>query len=239
MKKPEQLARFLSYALGLRPDEFGLVPEADGSVSVKELLAALSEDPEWRWVRRAQINEVLYSVAKPPIVLSGERIRAAAPPPPPVKETNPPKLLFTAIRERAYPLALDEGYRPSAGPVVLSGDSELARRMGKRRGKEILLAVNTARAMEKGMEFLRLGELLFLSERLVPGTFSGPALPKPRPEKAAARKEEKPEPPMHGSFFWQPEEMLREKTDTKPVGGRKKRTWKEERRKGRWKGEEE
>jgi putative RNA 2'-phosphotransferase len=33
----------LSYVLGRRPDEFGLVPDADGFVRLKDLLKALHE----------------------------------------------------------------------------------------------------------------------------------------------------------------------------------------------------
>jgi RNA:NAD 2'-phosphotransferase (TPT1/KptA family) len=57
--KVDNLSRLLLYMLGHKPDEFGLVPDRDGFVTLKELLQAINEEPEWHYVRRSHINEVL------------------------------------------------------------------------------------------------------------------------------------------------------------------------------------
>ena len=64
-RRPEQLNKFLSYVLARCPDEFGLIPDQDGWVRIKELLRALSEEPGWSYVRRGHINEAVLTVAAP------------------------------------------------------------------------------------------------------------------------------------------------------------------------------
>jgi hypothetical protein len=53
------LSRFLIYILAHRPDEFGLVPDPIGFVSMKELLRAIHEEPGWGYVREGHLREVL------------------------------------------------------------------------------------------------------------------------------------------------------------------------------------
>ena len=43
-KKHKQIAGFLSYVLGRRPDEFGLVLDEDGFITIKEFLKAVNEE---------------------------------------------------------------------------------------------------------------------------------------------------------------------------------------------------
>ena len=44
-RKVTNLSRLMSYVLGNRPDEFGLVPDKEGYITVKELLKAINEEP--------------------------------------------------------------------------------------------------------------------------------------------------------------------------------------------------
>ena len=73
--KVENLSRFLIYILGLRPYEFGLVPDMDGFVMHKELLQALHEEEGWRYVRESHINEVLMGKDRLLFHTEGNRIR--------------------------------------------------------------------------------------------------------------------------------------------------------------------
>ena len=43
LRKVEILSRLMSYILGNRPDEFGLVPDREGYVGMKEFLQAIHE----------------------------------------------------------------------------------------------------------------------------------------------------------------------------------------------------
>ena len=42
-RAPKQLAKFFDYVLSRRPDEFGLVLDADGFVRIKEFLKAVGK----------------------------------------------------------------------------------------------------------------------------------------------------------------------------------------------------
>ena len=125
----DKLSKFLSYVLGHRPDEFGMVPDPNGFVSIKELLQALHEEQGWRHIRAAHLNEALITPADPSIEIENNRIRAkeTSQLPAAVQPTELPKLLYIAIRSRAYPVALDKGLVPSPHPnLVLSADMATA-----------------------------------------------------------------------------------------------------------------
>ena len=45
-KSPKQLSKFISYMLGRKPAEFGLVPDQDGFVKIKEFIKARMNNHE-------------------------------------------------------------------------------------------------------------------------------------------------------------------------------------------------
>ena len=47
-KKQKQLSKLIQYILGRNPYEFGLVPDREGFVKIKELLKALNEETLFR-----------------------------------------------------------------------------------------------------------------------------------------------------------------------------------------------
>ena len=101
----------LTYVLARRPDEFGLVPDADGYVKIKDLLKALHEDEGLRYVHRSHLAEIILSVPEAPIEISETRIRARNRETlaPTTEAEALPKVLFTAIRRRAYAVVLEHG----------------------------------------------------------------------------------------------------------------------------------
>ena len=96
----EQLAKSIFYILGRNPAEFGLVPDTDGFVKIKEFLKALSEEDGLKYVRRSNINEILITLPNPPVEIRGNHIRAKHrfAMPTNVPAQNLPKLLYTCIR---------------------------------------------------------------------------------------------------------------------------------------------
>jgi putative RNA 2'-phosphotransferase len=228
-KAPEQFAKFLSYILERKPDEFGLVLDPDGYVKIKELLKAISEEEGWKHIRRANIEEVLISVPNSPIEIDETRIRAK-------KRENlpkiavaiaPPKLLYTCVRKKAHAFVLDKGIFPQGYPkIILSSSPELAERIGKRADTEaILLTVQTQKAGDKGLIFQQAGESLFLADFIPPDCFTGPPLPK---EKAESKKQDLPEAQnvkkTPGSFFIDLKDLTDEDAHKKQtVWERKKR----------------
>lgn len=199
----KKLAKFLEYVLARRPDEFGLIPDAQGFVKIKTLLQALHEDPEYRHVRQGQLNAIVLLEQPAPIeireVLVRARIRDQLP-----MITSPeeiPKLLYTAVRQRAYPVVDEKGIRPSGLPyIVLSPDEHTAKRLGKRMDNHpVLLTIQVAAARAQGTSFQQYGERLYLADFVPPGTFSGPPLPK---EKVVAAEPKAPaQHTAPGSFF--------------------------------------
>ena len=206
-RSPQNLAKMLAYVLGRRPDEFGLIPDADGFVKIKDLLKALREENGWGYVNESHLREVLLTVPAPAFEIDASRIRArqreGLPPDP--ETDRPPKLLYTYVRRRAYPGANAEGIHPTGHPrVVLAAHREWAERLGRRIDPDpVILTVNVHAAEERGVAFVRFGALLFLAEQIPVGCFSGPPLPAESAEKdrkpaRADRQAERPATP--GSF---------------------------------------
>jgi putative RNA 2'-phosphotransferase len=205
---PHDLAKMLGYVLGRRPDEFGLVPDAEGFVRVKDLLRALHEEEGWGYVNPSHLNEVLLSVRDAAVEIAGSLIRsrnrAAAALEMPALE--PPERLYAWVRRRAYPHVYAQGIRPSVHPkVVLASDRLLAERLGRRIDPDpVVLAVNVRSALARGIIFGQVGEILFTADAIPPECFSGPPLPK---EKIDERKraQQPDEPPRYpsapGSFL--------------------------------------
>ena len=234
-KNPEKLAKILSYALGRNPDEFGLVPDAEGFVKIKELLKALHEEEGWGFVRRAAIDDVLFTLAAPPVEIVDDRIRAIQRAHLTERdyEPDPPTLLYTCARQRAYPVVLRKGLFPMGRRhVLLAATEALALKIGKRTDADpVLLTVNTAMAQDSGCLFMRASERLFLCRFIPTGCFQGPALPK---EKKTAGKEAASTPPKRsetpGSYFPDLSEVARPRHLTKKERRRDEVAWKSERR---------
>jgi putative RNA 2'-phosphotransferase len=242
MTKPshpiEKLSKFLSYILGRRPDEFGIVPDADGYVRIKELLQALHEDQDWRHVRQAHLNEALIVPEKPVIEIEGPKIRAIEKSllPVPGQPGDLPKLLYMAIRPRAYPGAMDRGFPAKPGRhLILAADSDMALRMGRRLDSNpTLLAVQVSDAIKNGTTFQRYGQALFLADMICPGTFSGPPLPKTKSDATVSNVSmNPPQAKTPGSYFPQLDSPLGTKPITPSTNRRKEPQWKKDRRQAR------
>jgi putative RNA 2'-phosphotransferase len=173
-KSPNYLAKLISYMLGNKPAEFGLVPDRDGFVKTKEFLKAVCEEDGLGYIRESHIHEILITLSDPPIEIKDNFIRA----------THRDKL-------------------PGHSPAQTLPMPEMAERMGKRKDRmPILLTVQTRKSLEKGTLFYEAGDTLFLAESIRSGCFTGPALPKQK--EAAIIKEalpEKREQKIPGSFI--------------------------------------
>jgi putative RNA 2'-phosphotransferase len=205
-RSANNLAKMLAYVLGRRPDEFGLIPDAEGFVRIKDLLKALHEEEGWGYVSLSHLNEVLLSVPGAPFEIRQNDIHSVDRNTPDLRVSarELPKLLYACIRRRAYPHVHAEGIHPSSHPrVVLVADRVLAERLGRRIDPDpVILTVNVRCACEAGVVFDPSGEGLFLADHIPPDCFSGPAVPrekpsdtgKPTPENGVSR------PTMPGGF---------------------------------------
>ena len=192
-RSPKQLAKFLNYVLGRRPDEFGLVTDKEGFVKIKVLIKAVNEEEGLKYVRRPHINEIMITLPHHGLEVADDLIRVINREHLP-KQTfalNPPKLLYTCVRKKAYPHVLDKGIGPTGfAKVILSSHRDLAKRMGRRSDRAaVLLTVQVNHSEENGVVFFKAGDSLFLADFIPPGCFSGPPLPKDQPD---SRKPDKP-----------------------------------------------
>jgi putative RNA 2'-phosphotransferase len=189
-KDPHQLCKLLTYILGCRPDEFGLVPDEKGFVRVKDLIKAICEEPGWGYVRRSHLNEVLLIHRDHPFMLESASIGMSdfSSPTQVVPVGDVPKLLYHCVRRKAYPVVSRRGIMPMGQHgVFLALTEDMALRMGKRRDpKPVLLTIQARQAAEDGVVFRRQGELIYTVAHIPVGCFTGPPLP---PERARDEKE--------------------------------------------------
>lgn len=185
-KSVRHLSKFLSYVLGRRPDEFGLVLDSNGFVKIKTLLKVASEEDGWKYIRRSHIGELLIVLPNPPVELKENFIRAKSRDnlPQLIRVDTPPTSLFTCVRRKAYPRVIEKGILSSGDPdVILSSNQQMAMRMGKRIDQApVLLTIQTRKAAEKGVCFYRTGDLIYIAHSIPPSCL--PGLPYPDEKKS-------------------------------------------------------
>jgi putative RNA 2'-phosphotransferase len=228
----ENLTRFLSYILGHRPDEFGLLPDAEGFITYKELLWAIHEESGWGYVKEGDIREVLMGTGRALFETGENRIRALDRRWQ-FEETAQeilPSILYFALRKRAHAHAMEKGLS-SERRLLLSADPEFALRMGRRRDpKPVLLEILTKEARQRGVVFTPFGDL-YLAGEIPADCISGPPVEEePFPRKETKAKEEKPQRKpdfMPGSFLLDPQ---RDPAPHRAFRGKKAKGWKEDAR---------
>lgn len=233
-KDPKQLEKLMSYILGRRPDEFGLVLNDQGFVLLKDLLKAISEEPRWGYVRKSHIHEVLMTSCEKSFVLEDDKIKTACRDDglDPEEEIVPPKLLYHCVRRRAYPVVCQQGIIPLGHPrVYLATTKELAQRMGKRRDPApVLLTVQAQRAFEAGVKFAKQGKLIYITDHVPVGYFTGPPLPKEKKQEVSKPKEPVAIPEdLPGSFTFEVERSRAlQQQQLRRKGLKKEITWKKD-----------
>lgn len=161
----------------------------------KELLQAIHEEPEWRYVRQSHINEVLLGRDRGLFQADDKGIRVLKrnwrldlehP-----SETKS-SILFTPVRRKAHPVAMEKGLKSSEGKnIVLSPGKDMALRIGTRRDQRpVLLEVLAAGAESEGISFYSFGELFLCHD--IPSKFiSGPPISQEDLEKRKKPEEKK------------------------------------------------
>lgn len=200
-QKEESLLRLLRYALGVRPDEFGLVPDPGGWVPIKELVKALHEEEQWRFVRESAVLEAATRLAPQDLESDGRLVRARERRP--LERdfaADPPGHLYYGARRRAWPVIREHGLSaPPGQTLVLVADPDYAQRLGQRRDQEaLLITIQARKAQERGVMFSLLGEKLWLCDQVPAAFLLGPPVPEETPQK----KPQKPKPPAPPA--WQP-----------------------------------
>ena len=230
--KIEDLGRFLVYVLGHKPYDFGLVPDSDGFVPLKELLRAIHEEPAWRYVRQGHIDEVFVGKDRPLFQIEERKIRTCD------RRWNLdldrpvssiPKRIFHGIRRKTHPTALEKGLRAMEGKYhVLSPDRTMAERLGKRRDpRPVILEIAAETAQREGVPFYAFGDL-FLSPEIPVKYVAGPPIPKSilKKKEKIPKEKQQPEPGFQAGTF--PLKLDGDMGRSRWAKGKKKKGWKEE-----------
>lgn len=230
-----QLAKSLAYVLGRGPDEFGLVTDPEGFVKVKDFLKALSEEKDFRHVRRGHLQEISGTLPDAPIEIIADCVRAKdrSHLPPHTLVERLPKLLYTCVRRKAYPVVLENGIFFDGRPfVVLSSDRGMAERIGRRSdASPVLLTVSVKQAREARIQFLSAGGTLHLTERIPTGCFTGPPLAKVHEMSPPKETRSTPVATKHpGSFFPDPADIQSGAPKDKQDRRRGRPEWKRDRK---------
>lgn len=237
MKSIRILEKLLSYILGRKPDEYGLVPDENGFIRMRHLLEALHEEEGFGYVREIDILELQKQGKLPSFEIHDAWIRAKDREKLPCIAPcfHPPKLLYTAVRRKAYAHVMNRGILPTMySSVWLVSTIETAQRFGKRIDpKPVVISVNTMKAIDAGGDFQVMGDL-YLSSHIPNVSIFGPPLEKIlrmyRNTAKQVQKQNMAKPPISGGYF-----IDLEQPDQKPVSngksGRKKQIyWKKDRR---------
>jgi putative RNA 2'-phosphotransferase len=199
------LSKLMAYILRHRPDEFGLVLDEGGFVSLKELRQAIAEEAGWSYVRLSHITEAAYISGRERFEIEDERIRAVYGHSFPYKiryePTSPPRTLYHGTRRRAYPHILQQGLGPMGRKYVyLTTSAELAKRIGRRHDPQpLLLEIQAQRASENKVVFYQANPLIYLTDYIPPEYLTGPPISKVLLEKKMpenGRQEKKKEIPL-------------------------------------------
>ncbi|MGV0096114.1 RNA 2'-phosphotransferase [Streptomyces californicus] len=160
-RRTVKVSTYLSKHLRHRPERIGLTPDRNGWVAVDELLAAAAR--HGFALSRAELDHAVAVNDKRRFTVEGgvggDRIRANQGHTVPVDldlpPAEPPAYLYHGTVAHALDAIRTEGLRPMARHHVhLSPDRETATRVGARRGRPVVLAVD-AGAMHRAGHVLR------------------------------------------------------------------------------------
>jgi putative RNA 2'-phosphotransferase len=168
-----RVSKYLAKHLRHQPQRLGLTPDAAGWVGVDALLRACEQ--AGFALTRAELEEVVARNDKRRFAFdeTGARIRASQGHSIGVdlglRPLVPPHELYHGTIAAMLPAILDEGLRPMGRHHVhLSVDVETARRVGGRRGRPVVLAVDAAAVHAEGVPLSRSDNGVWLVAAVAP-----------------------------------------------------------------------
>ncbi|MET3982364.1 RNA 2'-phosphotransferase [Streptomyces sp. PvR034] len=155
-KRTVKVSKYVSKHLRHQPERIGLVLDAQGWVEIDDLLRAAADH---RFpITRAELDHVVAANDKQRFAVVGTRIRANQGHTVDVDldlpEAEPPAYLYHGTVAAALEPIRTEGLRPMRRHHVhLSPDRETATRVGARRGRPVVLAVDASAMRAAGHVF--------------------------------------------------------------------------------------
>ncbi|MFC6984437.1 RNA 2'-phosphotransferase [Streptomyces cirratus] len=155
-RRTVKVSKYVSKHLRHQPERIGLVLDPQGWVEIEDLIRAASAHgfP----FSRAELDHVVETNDKQRFAVEGTKIRASQGHTVTVDlglpEAEPPAYLYHGTVTTALDAIRSEGLRPMARHHVhLSADRETATRVGARRGRPVVLAVDAAAMRAAGHVF--------------------------------------------------------------------------------------
>ncbi|MFG2606800.1 RNA 2'-phosphotransferase [Streptomyces sp. NPDC048514] len=155
-RRTVKVSKYLSRHLRHQPERIGLTPDAGGWVEIDALISAAGAHG-FRFTRE-ELDHVVATNDKRRFVIEGTRIRASQghsievdlglPP------ATPPPYLYHGTVPRSLEAIRTEGLKPMDRHAVhLSADLETATRIGARRGRPVVLTVDSGAMHRAGHVF--------------------------------------------------------------------------------------
>ncbi|MGW0865587.1 MULTISPECIES: RNA 2'-phosphotransferase [Streptomyces] len=178
-RRTVKVSKYLSKHLRHQPERIGLALEEGGWVEIDTLIAAAAAHG-FRFTRD-ELDHVVLTNDKRRFAVEGTRIRASQGHSVEVDlglpAATPPAHLYHGTVARHLDAIRVEGLRPmNRHDVHLSPDRETATRVGARRGRPVVLTVDTAAMHRDGHVFRVSANGVWLTEAVPPGylRFPGP-----------------------------------------------------------------
>ncbi len=225
--KIKKVYKLLLYILSRKPDEFGIVPDDNGFVKIKELIQVFSQDKNLPFIRPQTFNEILLNIKNSQIEIQHNLIRAKNRETLPnfIKDFTPPKLLYICVRNRSLNHILERGISAPNNRVILSSNIDQSVMIGKRKdNKPELLIINTEYATDNGATFYKFGDKIYIADFISPKSFINPTIPKEK--KAAEKKADSKKTP--GSFTLSVEKHAEKNRNLS--GSKKSISWKRDKK---------
>lgn len=170
-----RLSKTISHALRHKPEDYGLVLDAEGWVPVEELLTALRKRRgSWRHVGVADLERINAESEKQRFEMRAGKIRAFYGHSTVEKIERqpivPPATLYHGTTAQAAAAIRREGLKSMKRQYVhLSTDEKTARVVALRRtGQPVILRVAALRAHEQGINFYQGNEDIWLADPIPP-----------------------------------------------------------------------
>ncbi|MGW0909227.1 RNA 2'-phosphotransferase [Streptomyces sp. NPDC002853] len=177
-RRTVKVSKYLSKHLRHQPERIGLTLDENGWAEIDDLVAAAAAHG-FRFTR-AELEHVVAVNDKQRFAVEGDRIRASQghsvdvdlnlPP------ATPPAYLFHGTVVHNIAAIRAEGLRPmNRHAVHLSPDRETATRVGARRGRPVVLSVDTGAMHRDGHVFQVSANGVWLTAAVPPGYLRFPA----------------------------------------------------------------
>lgn len=172
-KQTKRISKFLSLVLRHQPEKIGIALDAAGWVNIDTLLQAMADNRNS--ISRDELDHVVSSNDKQRFTISedGTLIRAKQGHSVAVdlgyQPAEPPELLCHGTPDRFVPLIQAEGLKKmKRHHVHMHPEQSLAKEVGARRGKPVLLTIRATEMHRSGFKFFETENGVWLTDHVPP-----------------------------------------------------------------------